>query len=141
VRIREFDLERDYDVVFALWQGEPAIHVGASDTRPEIARKLERDPDLFLVAEADGQVVGAVLGAFDGRRGMVYHLAVEAACRGRGIGTALLEALEARLRGKGCLSAYLFVADSNLEVVEFYARRGWGVMPATSLRKKFVAEA
>jgi ribosomal protein S18 acetylase RimI-like enzyme len=80
MRLREFELERDYPAVIALWQAAgPGIHVSLSDSLAEIAKKLERDPDLFLVAEQDDRIVGAVLGGFDGRRGLVYHLAVEAA--------------------------------------------------------------
>ena len=95
MRIRGFDLARGYAAVLALWQSAgPGVHVGQSDTLEEISKKLTRDPDLFLVAEAEGQVVGAVLGGFDGRRGMVYHLAVAAARRGRGWGAALMAELD-----------------------------------------------
>ena len=50
--------------------------MGRSDTLAEITKKVQRDPDLFLVAEADGRLIGSVIGGFDGRRGMIYHLAV-----------------------------------------------------------------
>ncbi|NOH02579.1 MAG: hypothetical protein HND47_11805 [Chloroflexi bacterium] len=61
-----------------MWQGiESGMHVGRSDTPGEIQKKIQRDPDLFLVAEADGRLIGTVIGGFDGRRGMIYHLAVE----------------------------------------------------------------
>jgi predicted N-acetyltransferase YhbS len=39
-------------------------------------KSLQRDPDLFLVAEMDGEIIGSVMGEYDGRRGLVYHLAV-----------------------------------------------------------------
>ncbi len=77
INIREFRYPEDYPAVYALWQNAgPGIHVRRSDEPEEIARKLERDPDLFLFAEVDGEVIGSVLGGFDGRRGMMYHLAV-----------------------------------------------------------------
>jgi hypothetical protein len=38
-----------------------------------IERKTSRDPDLFLVAVADGRVIGTVMGGYDGHRGWVYH--------------------------------------------------------------------
>ena len=75
--IREFHFPEDYDAARRLWEGAgPGIHIRRSDEPGEIQKKLQRDPDLFLVAEADGQLIGTVLGGFDGRRGMVYHLAV-----------------------------------------------------------------
>ncbi|MBU4225890.1 MAG: GNAT family N-acetyltransferase, partial [Chloroflexi bacterium] len=63
----------------------PGIHLRRSDEPDEIQKKLQRDPDLFLVAEYNGMVVGAVLGGFDGRRGLVYHLAVAENHRNRGV--------------------------------------------------------
>lgn len=80
IQIREFRFPADYESVHALWAGmEKGVRVGRSDTPAEIERKLSRDPDLFLVAESDGCIVGSVIGGFDGRRGLIYHLAVAAA--------------------------------------------------------------
>ena len=56
---------------------EKGVHVGRSDTPAEIEKKLARDPDLFLVAECEQQIIGSVIGGYDGRRGMIYHLAVD----------------------------------------------------------------
>lgn len=139
VIIREFDLERDYDAAHRLWlTASPGVKVGMSDTREEIAKKLKRDPDLFLVAEEDGQLTGTVIGGYDGRRGMVYHLAVAEARRGRGVGQKLMAELEARLKAKGCLKYYLLVTTQNLQVVEFYQHLGWGVMPHEVMAKEIM---
>jgi len=127
LRLREFDLDRDYDAVVALWEAAPGVHVGASDTREALSLKLTRDPDLFLVAESGQRLVGAVMGGFDGRRGIVYHLAVAKPYRLKGIGKALMEALEARLRSKGCLKAYLLMTKDN-DAAHFYAASGWQPM-------------
>ena len=140
MRVREFALEQDYQAVLALWQtAGPGIHVGPSDSPAELARKLQRDPDLFLIAEADSQLIGTVLGGFDGRRGMVYHLAVAAGWRGQGIGSALMDEVEARLAARGCRKAYLMVAPENAEVTQFYARRGWAMMDVLPMGKEFQA--
>ena len=66
------------------------MHVGRSDTLAEIEKKIARDPDLFLIAEINENIVGSVIGGFDGRRGLIYHLAVAKEFRGRGIGSSLL---------------------------------------------------
>ena len=127
--IREFDLALDYDPVLVLWNtAGPGIHVGRSDSPEEIEKKLKRDPDLFLVALVDRRIVGTVLGGFDGRRGIVYHLAVVEDQRQNGIGSALMEALEERLRQKGCLRCYLLVTRENLAAMQYYERRGWQTM-------------
>lgn len=136
MRIREFDLDRDYDAVLALWRSAgPGVGVGRSDTREEIAKKLLRDPDLFLVAEAEGGLIGSVIGGFDGRRGLVYHLAVSADQRRRGLGRELMQELERRLRAKGCRRCYLLVKRGNAEALDFYASAGWSEMPMHLLAK------
>ena len=136
--IREFDLAHDYEAVLALWRAAgPGIQVGPSDTQEEIAKKLTRDPDLFLVVEEAGEINGAVLGGFDGRRGMVYHLAVLPEQRGRGLGAALLTELESRFKAKGCLKSYLLVVPENPQVLDFYRKRGWGVMDVYVMGKEF----
>jgi ribosomal protein S18 acetylase RimI-like enzyme len=127
--IREFIYPDDYQAVIQLWEGAgPGVHVRRSDQIDQIKRKLERDPDLFLLAESEGQIVGSVLGGFDGRRGMVYHLAVAALFRRHGIGAALMEELEARLKAKGCIRSYLLVTRDNHQAVKFYEDHGWDRM-------------
>jgi ribosomal protein S18 acetylase RimI-like enzyme len=126
INIREFRYPEDYPAVYALWQyAGPGIHLRRSDEPEEIARKLERDPDLFLLAEDHDEVIGSVLGGFDGRRGMMYHLAVASQYRQQGIASALVDELERRLRAKGCIRYYLLVTIDNDSAIRFYERRGW----------------
>jgi ribosomal protein S18 acetylase RimI-like enzyme len=128
VEIRGFVFPDDYPAVYGLWaDAGPGLHLGRSDTPEEVAKKMQRDPDLFLVAESGGHLVGAVMGGFDGRRGIVYHLAVAAAYRHTGIGRGLMDALEDRLRGKGCLRAYLLITMDN-DAAQFYSGNGWQPM-------------
>lgn len=126
IQIREFRFPADYEAVYWLWKDmEIGVHVGRSDTPAEIEKKIARDPDLFLVAEADGAIIGSVIGGYDGRRGLIYHLAVATAFRGQGIGSCLMEEVESRLRAKGCLKCYLLVVEGNTEAENYYRQRGW----------------
>lgn len=135
--IREFKLE-DYDAAYALWQASgPGVGIGRSDTREEIAKKLQRDPDLFLVAEDNGKLIGTVIGGYDGRRGLIYHLAVARDYRGNGIGKQLMAEVEKRLAAKGCLKAYLLVTRENTRVIDFYRELGWETMEITLMGKTF----
>jgi ribosomal protein S18 acetylase RimI-like enzyme len=126
VQIREFRFPVDYESVYELWKSmEKGVHVGRSDTAAEIEKKIRRDPDLFLVAESGGAIIGSVIGGYDGRRGLIYHLAVSAAFRGMGIGSCLMDEVESRLRAKGCLKCYLLVLEGNTEAETYYQQRGW----------------
>ncbi len=135
IRLREFTLD-EYDAVYALWlNAGPGIGIGRSDTREEIAKKLRRDPDLFLVATDADKIIGTVIGGYDGRRGVIYHLAVEQSFRERGIGKMLMGEVERRLVAKGCLRCYLLVKDDASDVIEFYRRLGWDTFGTTVLAK------
>jgi ribosomal protein S18 acetylase RimI-like enzyme len=135
--IRVFDIQKDYHEVRALWEhAGRGIQLSTSDEPAEIQKKLTRDPDLFLVAEENGRIVGTVLGGFDGRRGLIYHLAVSPKSRRRGLGHALMQAVEARLRAKGCLKYYLLVTKDNAEALAFYEDFGCEAMPLQILGKR-----
>lgn len=126
LRIREFQYPRDYEPAARLWQAmDKGVRFGRSDVPAEIEKKLERDPDLFLVAEKDNEIVGTVIGGFDGRRGMVYHLAVAHAHRRNGIAEALMGELEKRLVTKGCIRALLLVHADNAEARALYEKQDW----------------
>ena len=134
--IRTFDPKVDLQAVLNLWRtAGTGIQLSPSDRPEEIHKKLQRDPDLFLVAEEEGRIVGAVLGGFDGRRGMVYHLAVDPSLRRRGIGRALMVEMESRLRAKGCLKYYLLITHDNAEAMDFYRALGWERMELNVMGK------
>lgn len=136
--IRPFRFPDDYPAVIDLWEhAGPGVHLGRSDTLDEIAKKVQRDPDLFLVAEVDGKLIGAVIGGYDGRRGIIYHLAVAKEYRRQGLGAALMVEVEGRMKAKGCVKSYLLVAPDNEDAVDFYAKRGWEVMDMTLMGKEF----
>ncbi len=121
MHIRVLEFERDVDRVLDLWRTVGGgIQLSPSDNRRELSKKLGRDPDLFLVAEEEGEIIGAVLGGWDGRRGIIYHLAVRPERRNQGIGSALMDELEGRLRSKGCLKYYLLVTTDNDVAIKFY---------------------
>lgn len=110
--------------MIGVWH-EAGLTVKPSDTLPELRKLIERNPGLFLVAEEDGTVAGTVIGAWDGRRAWVYHLAVLPALQGRGIGRMLMDELERRLRAVGATKLNLLVERRNAGVADFYRKLGY----------------
>jgi ribosomal protein S18 acetylase RimI-like enzyme len=95
--------------------------------------KLANHPELLLVAEAEGLIVGAVIAGYDGVRGWIYHLAVAQSHRRRGIATRLMHAATGGLRRAGCVKINLQVRNSNAAVVAFYRALGYEVEDRVSM--------
>jgi N-acetylglutamate synthase-like GNAT family acetyltransferase len=94
--------------------------------------RIEASPaDRLFVADLDGQVVG-LAGIHvspslehDGDSAKVSAIVVDEAARRRGLGCALLEAVEAEARARGCVLVFLTTAERRAEAHEFYRRLGW----------------
>ena len=115
----------DYAAALALWQRCEGIGIGAGDTREGIAQFLARNPGLSLVAEAPGQIIGTALSGHDGRRGFIYHLAVDSAHRQKGLGRRLVEACLEQLRARGLPKTHIVVYANNHQGQEFWLKLGW----------------
>ena len=125
MRIEKFKIEY-YDEVVKLWI-KAGIGVGSSDTIDEVSRVLNRNPDLFLIGKEEEKIVAVVIGAFDGRRGYVHHLAVDPDYQNKGFGKIIMKALIEQFRRGNIHKVHLFIEKSNKRVVEFYNNLGWGV--------------
>lgn len=83
---------------------------------------LEKNPGLSLLAEENGEIVGTVLGSFDGRRGSLQKLVVSKEQRGKGIGKQLVLEVVKLLEEAGALDIRFNTAE---ELVSFYEKCGF----------------
>lgn len=104
----------DLNDVAELWR---TCHLVPSQKgfRNEMERKLINDPTLFLVAVEGEQILGAVMGGYDGRTSFVSRLGVHPNHRRRGVATALMDRLEACLEQLGAPTNRLLVLDNTGE--------------------------
>ena len=121
--------------VVALWQACDLLRP-QNNPHQDIARKLKVNPEWFLVAEADGRIVGAVMAGYEGHRGWINYLAVDPARRRAGLGRALMAEAERQLRAAGCPKINLQVRPDNPGVIEFYRRIGFSVDGSVSMGKR-----
>lgn len=101
-----------------------------------LARFAERNPGLFLVAEDGGRLVGSIMGAWDGRRGWLYHVATAASHQRRGLASELVELVEGRLRALGCPRVLVIVEASNEDAFVFWRGRGYAKRETYHLGKQ-----
>jgi ribosomal protein S18 acetylase RimI-like enzyme len=128
IEIREFSIN-DYDAAIQLWQRVEGLEIAEGDDREGIAQFLARNPGLSRVATDGSAIVGVALCGHDGRRGHIYHLAVDPAYQGRGLGKRLLDESLGGLRQAGLKRVIIMVADDNPSGREFWKRCGWEEIP------------
>ncbi len=125
MKIEKFKIEY-YGEVVELWR-KAGIEMVSSDMIDEVTRVLNRNPDLFLIGKAQEKVIAVVIGAFDGRRGYVHHLAVDPDYQKMGFGKTIMDGLIEQFRAMNIHKVHLFIEKSNKRVVEFYNNLGWDV--------------
>jgi len=135
LEIRSF-AEADTDAVVALWERCGLLRPW-NDPYKDITRKLTVQRDLFLVGTLDGRLVAVVMAGYEGHRGWVNYLAVEPELRRRGLGRAMMEETERRLRALGCPKAALQIRRGNTGVKEFYRGLGYTEDDVISMGKRF----
>jgi ribosomal protein S18 acetylase RimI-like enzyme len=124
IQTREFRID-DYDSAVDLWKRAEGLDVAEGDDRETIRRFLKQNAGLSRVAIDGSIIVGAVLCGHDGRRGYIYHLAVDPAHQGRGLGKRLIDECLAGLKHVGLERANILVAKDNPRGREFWRRCGW----------------
>ena len=90
---------------------------------------IARNPGLSRVAIDGTTVVGVAMCGHDGRRGYIYHLAVDPAYRRYGLGKRLVRECLDGLHQAGVVRAIILVSDNNLAGAEFWKRAGWEDIP------------
>ena len=127
--------EEDREGVIALWRELFPGNGKRHDPVVSLEKKLAERDGLLFVARVDGRVVGTVLAGYDGHRGWLHSVGVDAGQRGKGIGNAMIEAAEAGLMARGCLKINLQIMGDNKSVVGFYERLGYAVEDRVSMGK------
>jgi [ribosomal protein S18]-alanine N-acetyltransferase len=94
-------------------------------SRADFERWYHYNPDLCMVAVVDGRIAGYVISRILRGIGDLASLAIAPAHRRRGIGTALLDATERRLREHGVNEINLEVRKTNLTGLTFWQNMGF----------------
>jgi len=124
ITTREFLID-DYEMALDLWNRVEGIEIAEGDDKPSIAEFLRRNPGLSRLASDGTKIVGIALCGHDGHRGHIYHLAVDPASGGRGIGSRLVDECMEGLSKAGLQRAIILVAQSNPGGQSFWKRCGW----------------
>jgi ribosomal protein S18 acetylase RimI-like enzyme len=137
VAVREYRAG-DGDRLRALWHEVGFRSLGDDDASLRVF--AQRNPGTFRVAVQGATVVGSAMGAWDGRRGWIYHVATAANHRRDGLATRLVRQIEERLRALGCPKVNVIVRDGNGDGAAFWEALGYAATAARQMGRELDPE-
>lgn len=138
--IRKMNIE-DYDAVYSLWMS--CVGMGLNnldDSKEGVGKFIERNPETCLVAIMDSSIVGVIMVGNDGRRGYIYHTAVDPEFRKQGIARKLVDAAMKALSALGIHKVALVVFERNDTGNAFWESQGFAVRNDLVYRNKALVE-
>jgi len=124
----ERDAERLVDILTRNGQfGHPEVEGIAA-----MRRVASCEAAVFLVADVEGQPEGLVRAVYDGSRALIHVLSVSPSYQERGIGSALVNAVQIELRRRGAPTVSVTVTDAS---AGFWQKQGFNALPVYLMLK------
>ena len=115
----------DFEQALELWRSLPGMGLSSADEKDNIRDFLQKNPSTCFVALKDGNLIGTILGGSDGRRGYIYHLAVQQSEQNKGLGKKLMDLCLNEFKKSGIQKCHIFVISDNAEGIAFWKKVGW----------------
>jgi ribosomal protein S18 acetylase RimI-like enzyme len=115
----------DYEEMIELWSRIDGLSLSNADSKPNIEKYLNRNKGLNYVYEQDSKIIGTILCGHDGRRGFIYHVAVDSDYRKQKIGNKLVQTSLEKLSIEGIDKCHIFVIEENVIGNSFWTSTGW----------------
>ncbi len=132
-RVKKEDFPQLTELYLRAYRGlEEYAYTHPEDVMSYLEWLHRRDPEGFMVARADGRIVGFVAGDAnwfsrrEGKRvGAIHEIVVDPEYQGMGVGKKLMERILNYFREKGLDTAELWVGDENRKALNFYKKFGF----------------
>lgn len=119
-------IEGDYYAILELWSRAELSHEPhRRDSPAAFQQQLKLYGEFTLVAEANGKVIGSLIGTHDGRKGWINRLAVNPDYQKQGIARRLIETVEQAFRSKGIEIVAAVVAVNNTPSRTIFTKSGY----------------
>ncbi|TYB31905.1 MAG: GNAT family N-acetyltransferase [Candidatus Mcinerneyibacterium aminivorans] len=137
IKIKKINIDM-YEELFQLWKKIEGIGLRNADKKENIEKYLKRNKGYSFAAFHDGKLIGSLLAGHDGRRGYLYHLAVNPDFRRKGIAKQLLEQSIEKLKKSGIKKTHIFIFKSNKEGKKFWKAVGWKYRDDIDVMSKYL---
>lgn len=131
----------DYEKIYNLWISCKGMGLNnLDDSKEGIEKFLKRNPETCFVAIEKNDIVGVIIIGNDGRRGYIYHTAVNPNHRKRGIGEKLVKKGLEALKNEGINKVALVVFQRNESGNRFWEKMGFTERKDLVYRNKEIIE-
>ncbi len=119
----------DFKKIYQFWQ-EAGLHLyPETEEQKRFDDMIDLNPDLCLcITSENKEILGTILGGFDGRTATINRLAISPDQQGRGLGKSLIVKLEKKLQKKGIKKIAIMIHVGNTQVIPFYEKLGFKEM-------------
>lgn len=115
----------DYDAAIELWNNTEGMVLSDADSRESIEYYLNRNSGMSFVCTLVDKVIGTILCGHDGRRGYIYHVAVNKEHRRKAIAKRLIGNSLTKLKLEGIMKCHIMVLADNEIGNQFWNYTGW----------------
>ena len=115
---------KDIPASIELWKNMKGRAIRGSDNIRDLSEHVKMNPKHNFIATSEDQLVGTVLGGYDGRRGYIYHLAVHEDFRRKDTGRELMEKCFQSFREIHVTKCHMMVLKDNTGAQDFYSKIG-----------------
>jgi ribosomal protein S18 acetylase RimI-like enzyme len=116
----------DYEDLISLWiASKLPFKPRGRDNKGAIAAQIKANPDFFLGAFEGNRLVGVAVLSSDIRKGWINRLAIDPACRRRGIAKALIAESERVLRKHGVKIFCALIEEYNVTSKKLFKKCGY----------------
>ena len=117
----------DIDAALRLWRATDGVGLSGADEPDALERFLRANDGLCWCAVTASRLVGTVLCGSDGRRGYLYHVAVDGGEQRSGVGRRLVDCALEAARAAGIAKCHAMVFAANEGGRSFWERLGWSL--------------
>jgi ribosomal protein S18 acetylase RimI-like enzyme len=132
-------LHEDENPVIELWRRCGLLRPW-NNPAADIERKLQVNPEMFLVGIMNGRIVATAMGGYEGHRGWVNYLAVDPEYQRKGLGTLIMSAVEEQILATDCPKINLQIRTDNPDAMRFYESIGYQHDEVVSMGKCLVRD-
>lgn len=127
--------QKDFPAVYKFWQFATPFSYPSTVEREKYLLLLKHNKNLAWALEHKTEIIGTVIGGFDGRTAIIYRLAVHPQFRKKGLGKRLMQKLHTEFVKQNINRISAHVHESNKEVVGFYKTLGYEIDQLIVMKK------